>query len=115
MSGIHTSRFNLILKTSTHFVQASSQLVYRVFHLIVTKVNGCNTETVHIWPIVGKAKMCLRGGRLFWKIVNKQLKNVNKCPKTQKNLPPLKHILALLTWGQICTDSVLQPFTFGNY
>ena len=27
--------------------------------------NGCSTETVHIWPHVGKAKMCLRGGSFF--------------------------------------------------
>ena len=28
-------------------------------------VNGCTTETVHIWPLVGKAKMRLRNGTLF--------------------------------------------------
>ena len=56
--------------------------------------------------------MCLTIGRLFRKIVNKQLKNVNKLPKKQnKNLPPLKHILALLTWGQICTVLRVQSFT----
>ena len=27
-----------------------------------------------------------------------------------KKLPPLKHILALPTWGQTCTVSELQPF-----
>ena len=43
-------------------------------------------------------------------IVNKQLKNVNKFLKIEKKLPPLKRILALPTWGQICTVSVLQPF-----
>ena len=30
----------------------------------LSKVNGCRVET-HIWPYVGKAKMCLRGGRFF--------------------------------------------------
>ena len=28
-------------------------------------ISGCCTETVHIWPYVDKAKMCLRGGRSF--------------------------------------------------
>ena len=27
--------------------------------------NGCNSKTVHIWPYVGKAKMCLRGGSFY--------------------------------------------------
>ena len=40
--------------------------------------NGCASKAMHFWPYVGKAKMCLRGGSFFWKIVNKQLKNVNK-------------------------------------
>ena len=44
--------------------------------------------------LTGKAKMCLRGGS-FWKIVNKQLKNVNKFSKIEKNLSLLKRILAL--------------------
>ena len=33
-----------------------------------SKVNGYNTETALIWPHVGKAKMRLRGGRLFKKL-----------------------------------------------
>ena len=33
----------------------------------------------------------------------------------QKNLPPLKRILALPTKGQKCTDSVIQPFTYDNF
>ena len=32
-----------------------------------------------------------------------------------KKVLPLKHILALPTWGQICTVSVLQPFPFDNF
>ena len=39
---------------------------------------GYNSENMHFWPCVGKAKMCLGGVGLFWKIVNKQLKIVNK-------------------------------------
>ena len=35
---------------------------------------GCNSETVHFWPYVCKAKMRLRGVQFFWKIVNKQLR-----------------------------------------
>ena len=30
-------------------------------------------------------------------------------------LPPLKHILALPTWGQKCTVFKIQPFTFENF
>ena len=41
------------------------------------------SKTVHIWLFVGKTK----GGSFFL-------------------------ILALPTWGQICTVSVLQPFAF---
>ena len=29
------------------------------------KVKGCCSETVHFWPHIGKAKMCLRGGNFF--------------------------------------------------
>ena len=32
--------------------------------------------------------------------------------KTWNNLPSLKHILALTTWGQKCIVTMLQPFTF---
>ena len=31
----------------------------------LSKVNGCGTKTVHIWPYVDKAKMCLRGSSFF--------------------------------------------------
>ena len=31
----------------------------------IPKGKGCSSKTVHFWPYVGKAKMCLRGGRLF--------------------------------------------------
>ena len=34
----------------------------------ITKVNRCSSETVHIWPYVGNAKMRLRGGSLFEKL-----------------------------------------------
>ena len=43
-------------------------------------------------PMFVKAKMCFGGLHLFWKIVNKQLKNENKWR-------PPKHILALTTWA----------------
>ena len=32
---------------------------------------GYNSENMRFWPYVGKAKMCLGGESLFWKIVNK--------------------------------------------
>ena len=42
-----------------------------------------------------------------------------KCPKNQlilkKKLPPLKHILALPIWGQICTNVELDPFEITNF
>ena len=50
----------------------------------LSKVNGCRSETGHIWPYVGKAKMLLRCCSLFEKIVNKQLKIVNKIYKSEK-------------------------------
>ena len=60
--------------------------------------------------------MSLRCGSSFWTIENEQLKNVIKLSKIEKKeVLPLKCILALPTWGQICTVSVLQPFTFDNF
>ena len=53
--------------------------------------------------------MCLRGDRFFF--FNFQLKFL----QFSKNLPTLKRIWALLTLGQMCTESVLQPFTFDNF
>ena len=32
-----------------------------------------------------------------------------------KKLPLLKHIFALPTWGQKCTQTELQPFEIGNF
>ena len=58
---------------------------------------GYNSECMHFWPYIGKAKMCLGVVSLFWEIVNKQLKIVNKQLKTENKLTPLKHILALPT------------------
>ena len=55
--------------------------------------NGYNSEDTHFWPHVGKAKMCFGGLHLFLKIVNKQLKNENKCRHP-------KFILALPIWRQ---------------
>ena len=43
--------------------------------------NGCRTITVHIWPYVGKAKMCFIGGRFFGKF--KQ--TAEKCKQIFKN------------------------------
>ena len=31
----------------------------------LSKVNANRTETVFFWPYVGKAKMCLGGGKFF--------------------------------------------------
>ena len=61
--------------------------------------NGCSNETIHIWPHVGKAKMHLRVSIVsdFFTIFQK--------------IPILKRILAFPTCGQICTVSVLQPFS----
>ena len=69
---------------------------------------GCSTETVHIWPHVGKAEMRL-SGRSF---LNNCKQTAEKCKQKMlklKKLPPIKHILALSKRGQICTISVLQP------
>ena len=34
----------------------------------LSKVNGCSSEMVHIWPNVDEAKMCLRGGSIIVKL-----------------------------------------------
>ena len=58
-----------------------------------------NSEMIHFWPHVAKAKMCLKGVHLIW-IVNKKLKIVNKQLKKQNKCMPLKHIFDLPTCGQ---------------
>ena len=41
--------------------------------------NGCSTKMVHIWPYVGKAKMCLRSGSFLWqKIIVWKSKKITK-------------------------------------
>ena len=63
----------------------------------LSKVKGCETETVQFWPIVGKANMRLRGGRFF------QISKICLQFSTgffynfPKNLQRLKRILALPT------------------
>ena len=55
------------------------------------------------------AKICFRGGNLFFFFFfEKQLKIEKKSKKLNK-LPLLKCILALPTLGQICIIFVLQP------
>ena len=60
--------------------------------------------------------MCLRGSILlnFWKFVYILQTFVYNFSK-KKKLRPLKHILALPTWDEICIVSVQQPFTFGKF
>ena len=58
------------------------------------KVKGCRSRTMHFWPYIGKAKMCLRDGSLLEKFVDNQLKNIKNLRKL-KYLLPLKHSLAL--------------------
>ena len=81
----------------------------------LTKVYGCRIETVHIWPYVENAKLCLRDSRFF--SILEILFTIFSClfPIFSKKLPSLKHILASPTYGQICTVSVLQPFTFKDF
>ena len=52
----------------------------------MAKSNGYNSENVYVLPYVGKAKMRLRRLTIFWKIVNKQLKNVNKFRPSKRTL-----------------------------
>ena len=70
---------------------------------------------MHFRLHVDKAKMCFGGLHLFLKIVNKQLKIINKQLKTKNKCRPLKHILALPTWGQKCVFSELWPFELANF
>ena len=79
---------------------------YRVFHVgITSQMNGCSSEMVQIWLHVGKIKMCMTGGNSFENC--KQI--TEKCKQSfenWKNLPLLKHILALPTWGQIWMNTI---------
>ena len=34
----------------------------------IKRLQQCSSETVHIWPYVSKAKMCLKGCSLLWKL-----------------------------------------------
>ena len=78
-------------------------------------VNGCTTETVHIWPLVNKSQNAFEKRYIF--SIFENLFTIFSCLLTifQKNLPPLKHILALPTWGQKSTQTELQPFEIGNF
>ena len=76
---------------------------YRMTQIKFLISNGCNSETNHLWPYVGKAKMRLRGGSFFFnfqKIV--YIFQLFVYNFSKKKLRPLKHILALPTWGQKC-------------
>ena len=58
--------------------------------------------------------MCMTGGNSFENC--KQI--TEKCKQSSenwKNLPLLKHISALPTWGQICILLEVQPFEIGNF
>ena len=70
---------------------------YRVLHLKNYKSERLWLETVHIWPYLGKAKMCLKGSSFSWFSKN-FLHFLAVCLHFFSNkLPPLKHILALPT------------------
>ena len=93
-----------IIDTFKFLENASSKyLVYRMFHFYFSKLdtfNIYNSKNMHIWPNVGKAKMCLGGPRLC--SILSYLSTIYK-----SKLWPPKHILALSTWSQICIFSVL--------
>ena len=76
-------------------------------------MRGCSSKTVHIGPYFGKTKMSFKVGR-FSQFSNFGLNLSAVClPFFHiSKLPPLKHILALQTLGQICTVSELQRLTF---
>ena len=96
--------------------------------------NGCRTITVHIWPYVGKAKMCFIGGRFFGKF--KQ--TAEKCKQIFKNWKKnycfsntfylyqhrVKYALFLcnsnlkswnLKWYPCMLNSLLMQYLFGIY
>ena len=54
---------NVLLETQTSKNEIFQNT--RCFDYILSKVNGCSTETVHFRTYVGKAKMHLRGGSFF--------------------------------------------------
>ena len=60
-------------------------------------------------PMLVKPK-CVWKVAVFLKNCKQTAEKCKQIFENWKKLPPLKHILALPTWGQICTVSVLQPF-----
>ena len=53
--------YHCVLKLSVIFTRFNTGC----FFWKVKISNGCSSVMVHIWPNVGKNKMCLRGGRFF--------------------------------------------------
>ena len=73
-----------------------------------------NSETQHFWPRVGKTKMHLRGS-VFLKNCKQSAEKCKPIFDIWKNLPPLKHILALPTQGQRSLFIELQPVEKGIF
>ena len=63
----------------------------------VSKAKGCSLETVHIWPNIGKAKMCLRNIHFF---LQKQLFAYKQYKNTINgtSLHPSFHGLEVREW-----------------
>ena len=55
------------------FLSLSTERLYRVTQIKFANWNGYNSESMHVWPQVDQAKMCLEVLYFFffWKIVNK--------------------------------------------
>ena len=68
--------------------------------------NRCIFDVILVNP------KCVWEAVVYMKNCKQTAKNVNKLLENWNNLLPLKPILALPTWGQICTNSELQPFPF---
>ena len=83
-----------------HFLQINSITGWPKSKLPFSK--GFNSETKLFWPHVGKAKMRLRGGSFFLKNCKQTAEKCKQIFENWKKLPPLKPILALPMWGQIC-------------
>ena len=63
----------------------------------VATSNGCNSESMHFWPMLVKPKTRLRGGSFFLIFKNLVTIQLFVYNFSKRKMPPFKPILALLT------------------
>ena len=106
--------FSLCSWTCTMCRQCQSTLLqiywkYRVPLTIYPKEMAVALKRCIFDPMLVKPK-CVWEVADFLKNCKQTAEKCKQILENWKNLPPLKHILALPTWGQILIFSELQPF-----